>query len=393
MIDIREVSFLKYYLFGSLYFTEGLSKVIGVMILPLYFLEKGVPPEIITATISLAAAPMIIKFVWAGIADFFIHRGRKKFIILGGALSILAFIMVIFIDPGEALIPFALLVTLCWTGVGFLDVSADAWAIEISKEYERGKINGAMYAGQNMGMVIGALIFPFVVQTYGYNLVFIIAALLIFLILLFPLLVDEIKIVKKRPKIFHLLKDEFKKKTTIIACLFASTYGFNAGMLLFIAPIYMNISLQLDVTQIGFITMAFTLATTIGSLTGGFLADLWDRKKTIYVFFAFTIVFSALLITTNSWENFILLYSIIGFLQGGYIAPHMALFMDITNPKIGATQYSIFMGLGNFGQLGIASISGSLYAMFGFNHVFLYAAWACGPTLLILRFFRIKKSQ
>ena len=362
------------------------------MILPIYFLEKNISPEVITFVIGIAATPIIVKFIWGGITDYFIQYGRKRFIILGGVLSIISLLLLAFIDPGSALIPFAIFTSICWCGVGFLDVSADAWAIEISQENERGKINGAMFAGQNSGMAIGALLLPFVAKIFGYKAVFLASSLIIFLIILFPLLIKEIKIVKKRPKLTKLLISEFKKKTTMIITFFSIVFGFSAGMLLFIAPIYMDIGLKLDLSQIGLITMTFTIAMAIGSLIGGILADKWGRKITIFTLMVISIFFSASLVITDNWQNFTIIYAVIGFLQGGYHAAALAMFMDFTNPRVGATQFSIFMGLGNFGNIGIASISGTLYAILSFDHVFLYSAWIFGPALLILYFIRLKKN-
>ena len=84
MIDLKNYGFVKYLLFGSLYYTEGLLKVISVLILPLYFLEKGISPDVATLIIGIAATPMIIKFFWGGIVDSFIQRGRKIKRVLGG---------------------------------------------------------------------------------------------------------------------------------------------------------------------------------------------------------------------------------------------------------------------------------------------------------------------
>ena len=81
----------------------------------------------------------------------------------------------------------------------------------------------------------------------------------------------------------------------------------------------------------------------------------------------------------------------IGFLTGsGLYAAAGALFMDITNPKIGATQYSILASLANFGEMGIAMISGTLLLILGYHRFFLYAAWIVGPALLILYFVKEK---
>ena len=392
MIDIRESRILKYLLFGSLYFTEGLIKVFSAVILPIYFLEKGVPPELITPVLGIAAIPMIIKFVWGGIVDHFIRFGRKRFIFFGGILSIVSLFILASIDPRVALIPFGFFVFLSWSGVGFLDVSSDALAIEISREEERGKINGAMYAGLNSGMTLGAILLPFIAKTLGYSTVFLTAGVIILLIIIFPLLIKEIEIVKKRQKLAPLLMKEFRKKTTLLIAFFVSIVTMNSGLLLFLVPLYLDISFQLDITQIGLITAIFTVAIVFGSLIGGVLTDRFGRKNTLYILIGASVFFSASLIFTNNWQNFTVLYSIIGFLQGGYYAAFLAMLMDVTNPRIGATQFSILTGLGNFGIIAAGTVSGPLYVMLGFSRVFLYSALVFGPALLILYFIRFKKN-
>jgi hypothetical protein len=62
--------------------------------------------------------------------------------------------------------------------------------------------------------------------------------------------------------------------------------------------------------------------------------------------------------------------------------------MDVTNPKIGGTQYSFLSSISNFGEIGIAMISGSLVVFLGYNRFFLYTALIIGVSLLILYFVR-----
>jgi len=78
-------------------------------------------------------------------------------------------------------------------------------------------------------------------------------------------------------------------------------------------------------------------------------------------------------------------------LQGGYFAAALAMFMDVINPRIGATQFSILTSLGNVGELGGGMAGGTLIALLGFSRIFLYSAWAFGPALLILHFIKLKK--
>jgi len=279
LIDISKRSYLKYLLFGSLYFTEGVFKAVGLVIIPVYFVEKGISLPLTTFVIGIIAIPMTIKFVWGGTVDYFIRFGRKRFILLGGLLSAVGFFALTIIDPSIALIPFATFLFIGVCGVGFLDVSSDAWAIEIGREEERGKINGAMFAGQFAGLAVGSSLIALVANFFGYSLAFLTAGSIIILIALFPLIVKEIKIVKKSQKIILPLINEFKKKTTQLIAIFSPIVFINSGLLMVIIPLYMKISLQLDIAQIGLIMAIFPVTSAAGSLAGGAISDRWGRKN------------------------------------------------------------------------------------------------------------------
>ena len=247
-----------------------------------------------------------------------------------------------------------------------------------------------MYAAQNVGIALGALLLPFIAKTLSYNMVFLSTGVIMLPIVLFPLIIYEKKIVKKTQNIGALLIQEFKKKITLIIAIFAVLVMMSCGMLLIIAPIWMDLGLKLDITQIGLVTMLFTIAIAIGSIVGGILADKLGRKITLYILIICSVFFTIFLIFCNSWEYFTLIYCIIGFLQGGYTIPVCAMFMDVTNPRIGATQYSIFISLFNFGIMISMTISGSLFEILGVSRFFLYSAWIFGPALLVLYLIKIK---
>jgi len=382
--------FSKYLLFGGLYFPEGLIIIVTTVILPLYFYEKGISPEIITLVIGITLIPMIIKFIWGGIADYFIRFGRRRFIIFGGILSGISILLLTTVDPHIALIPFAFLFFISWCGMGFLSASSDALAIDVTQKEERGKINGAIYAGQNGGMIAGSLLLPFIAQRFGYIAVFLIAGLIIILMSLLPLLIKETKRDEKQGKVTALLINEFKKKNVQQLAIFTPILMISSGILMFLAPLYMKDFLHLDLTQIGLIGGVFTIGTAVGSVVGGALADRWGRKITLSVFIATSIFFTTSLIFTNNWQNFAFVYGGIGFLQGGYFAALLATLMDATNPRIGATQFSMFTSLLNLGNVGASAASGALLVLLGFNCVFLYSAWVFGPAMLLLYFIKLK---
>lgn len=50
----------------------------GFVLIPIYFIEQGISPSITTIIIGIALLPTIIKFIWGGVVDYFIHLGRKN---------------------------------------------------------------------------------------------------------------------------------------------------------------------------------------------------------------------------------------------------------------------------------------------------------------------------
>jgi PAT family beta-lactamase induction signal transducer AmpG len=386
MIDIAQRSFYKYFLFGSLYFSEGIIMAIGWVIIPIYFVEKGLSIELAGLIVGVISIPVAVKFIWGGIVDYFIRFGRKLFIIFGGLLIALGLFAIIFIDPSEALIPFTFFLFISVCGIGFLDVSSDALAIEIGLENELGKINGSMFGGQYAGMAIGSSSLAYIAQNYSYQMAFLAASLIIFVIILFPLLIKETKKRIKHQKVANLLLTEFKKKQTQILAIFSPLLDIKKGILVIVIPIYMKVGLNLEIGQIGLIVAMFPITSALGSIIGGAAADRWTRKKTLYLIFCFSIAFTALLAIADTWIILGFIYGIIGFFNGSMTAVSCTMFMSACNPKIGATQFSIFMSLGNAGTMFGETISGTLITVFGFSRTFLYSAWFLGPALLVLHF-------
>ena len=84
MIDISRKRWHKYFLFASLYFSEGLQQSLTTVIIPIYLLDKGISIPVVTLVAGVGAAPWYLKFVFAPLTDYFSQFGKKPFIIAGG---------------------------------------------------------------------------------------------------------------------------------------------------------------------------------------------------------------------------------------------------------------------------------------------------------------------
>jgi len=393
MIDLSKHPTLKYILFGDLYFSEGLILALTTVILVLFFTEKDISISTTTIVGGIASIPWVMKFVYGPTIDFFSKYGRKNFIFLGGIIGALSIFLIAFIDPNTSIALFTVLLFMGHFGVVLLDVTADAWAIQITKKSERGKINSAMTTGFFLGTAIGSVLLTYIATHFGFETVFITSSFLIFLTIILPIFVREKRIEIKRKIIGPLLVSEFKKRNTQLVALFGFVVTINFGVLKFVIPEYMADVLILDKIQIGVLTALYYISIVIGSFIGGISSDIFGRKKILYITLSGLLISSGLLITADSWEKIALIYSSIGIFMGASIySAGSALVMDITNPKISGSQYSFLASISNFGGTGIGMISGTLVLILGYNRFFLYSAWIICPALLILYFIKEKKN-
>jgi len=391
MIDLQKNQLAKFILFTSLYFAEGIQLAITIILVPLFLLNENISPAITTIAASTIMIPWALKFIFGWIVDSYRTINKKQYTLIGGIISALALIILGIINPSSNLYTFILILFTAQCGIGILDVSMDAWAITETKKKERGKINGFMMAGFFSGTAFGSTLLTFIADQSSFPIAFVSAGMIILSTMTIPSITKKPVQQKKQKKLTKLVLKEFKKKTTLSLAILLPIISINSGLITLAAPLFMNITLNLTVTHIGLITTVFTIARVIGSLTAGSISDKINRQETLFFIISFTIVFTSSLIIVNNWITMILIYSIIGFLNGGLFTVLLASSMDITNAKISAFQFSILISLMNAGELTGEFISGQAITNLGFNGMFLFSAWILGPSILFLYFITKKK--
>lgn len=392
IFNIKENLLLKYLVFGSLYFSEGIMIALTTVILPVYLVEKGISLPVIGLVVGITSLPWVIKFVFGGIADKFRTIGRKPFILLGGILGALSAVALAFIDPVLAIIPFSLFLFLMRCGIVFLDVSSDGMAIEVTKPRERGKVNGAMFAGQFFGMAFGAFILPLLAHNLGYFWAFIATGIVISAVILLPLLINE-EVNREKSVITQALLIELKRKVIIMLMIFLPLTTLSIGFLETIMPPYMKLSVSLDIGYIGIIALYYSLAMAAGSIVGGFASDRYGRKSTLFTVLSIAALSSFLLVITKNFYSTAAIWAIVGFTQGGISSIGCAILMDFVNPKIGATEFSIMTSFFNLGSTVGATFSGFIVVLLGFHYSFIISALVYIPSIILLNFIQLKKPE
>ena len=388
MIDLTIHKKFKYLLFSSLYFSEGLYQAMILIITPLYLINKNVPLPLITLIMGLGYLPWGLKFVWGGIIDFYHKYGRKKFAVFGTISGAFGFFILSMIDQYFSILFFTLFLLVGYIGIGFLDSATDAWAIDTTEKEERGKINGSMNIGKWSGQFLGALLIISIGVSFGYNISFLITGLIILMFAIIPLSVkyEDRKIGKLN--IWPLIKQEFGKKITRLTTLYFFIIVLHPSLYFTLLVIYLKTVLNFDDTFIGLIFAFWLVAVIPGSIVGGVLADKYGRKLPLYIFLIFLMIFSVTPIIISDVYIIILNFTILMFFANGVIAANWAMIMDIINPKISASEHEVICSIVNFGTIIIASATGTLIVLFGFNNLFLLSAFIIIIALVVL--YRIK---
>jgi MFS transporter, PAT family, beta-lactamase induction signal transducer AmpG len=393
-------------LFTSLYFSEGAPIGFIWWALPTLLRAEGVSITSITALTAMLVLPWTFKFLWAPLVDSFRTKnfGFKAWIISAQIFMGIFLIPLIFINPFESFTLFAALLFLHSFSASIQDVSIDALAINSVSVNERGSINGYMQAGMLLGRSLlggGALA---VSGFLGWNWIFIFLIMFTWISLLLVLFTNEPEEragKKEGLENFKInLKEAVKTKTTWYGILFALTaaaafeaVGGMAGPFL--------IDYKNSTEMIGFFFgIPVVIAAIIGGLIGGKISDKISRKKAVLFFLiGFVSIISLLGVADIFYPEIlfksfvpILLLTLMYFFIGLFTASSYALFMDITNPKLGATQFSTYMGATNGCEAWSVWLGGFAAGNYGYGISFLLMSLFSLTGLIFLRKIKLKKS-
>ena len=385
------------FLVTAFYLTEGAPIGFIWWAMPTLLRKENVSIDSITSLIAILVLPWIFKFVWAPLIDSLRNekRGYRFWIFISQFLMGAALLPLIFIPPQNNFFIWGIFLFIHSFAAASQDVSIDAMVINVIAKHERGKLNGFM----NAGMLIGRSIFGggtlIVAYALGLEYMILLLIAIIFSTILLLLLVKEPDSVSKSENQFEIFKNNFilsfRKKNTWLAILFAltSASAFEAAGGL-AGPFLTDLNINQETIGI-FFALPVVLAMFIGGLIGGYVSDKIDRKKAVGVFLT-GFVAAILFVSTYNYFNtsidgteVLIAFTVMFFFVGLFTASSYALFMDLTNPKIGGTQFSTYMAATNGCEAWSVWIAGTIITGYGYSPAFIFACVVSLLSLFVLK--------
>lgn len=385
----------------AFYFAEGAPIGFIWWAMPTLLRQKGIEVDTISAFTAMLTLPWVFKFLWAPLIDIFRSPafGYTKWIGWSQLFMCLTLLPLVFIPiPGNVM----------WWGILLLlhslcaatqDVSVDAFVINVIAKQEKGILNGYMQAGMLLGRSIfggAALVF---IPAIGLPLTVSLMIACILSIMVLFLFIKEPTVARIQKSTFqdfkNRLKATFFKKPTwyVIAFALTAAAAFEAvgGM----SGVFFT-DKNIDSKAIGFFfSIPVVIAMLIGGLAGGFLSDKMSRKRSVTIF----LLGFVLIITGISLLDFIhpeashfsllMLFAWMYFFIGMFTSSSYALFMDATNPKLGATEFSTFMAATNACETWVIWATGILVFSYSYTIAFLIMCFVSLLSLFFLRKIKI----
>jgi len=381
-----------------LYVGQGMPIGLFWFAIPAWMAVNGASAADVGSVGALTALPWSLKLVNGFIMDryTFLAMGRRRVWILAAQVVMIASLLIAaLLDPqvGDVVLLGALgfTVNLATT---FQDVAVDGLAVDIMSEDERARGSGMMFGGQSIGIATATAICGFVIEDFGAPGAFMIVAAIIFALCVYIAsfrervgeralpwtsgAAHERNLALQVEAWWPLLKTTFGALTRGVSLLWLPVifgrgimYGTLTGMTPLIGANYTG----WDVSEISSLTATAGLVAGILCMTlGGWLGDRFGAKRIGLMWLITGIAMCAFMaLSVPLWSQpgvfmgFVMVWVSLDMLITVALLP---ISMRLCNPKVAATQFTIYMAVANFGisfgafLLGKSQGLGGLPAMF-----------------------------
>jgi PAT family beta-lactamase induction signal transducer AmpG len=373
--------------FFLLYTTEGIPLGFAATAVATQLRRQDVGPAEIGAFVASFYLPWAFKWAFGPVIDVFGSErfGRRRgWIIVTQVLMAATLLSTVLLKLPEQLWLFTVILLVHNTFGAMQDVAIDALAVGTLQEHERGTANGVMFAGASIGQLIGGSGVLFLTAYTGFQATFFFVAACILAVTV--LVVLPMREAAGPPRIAvvgsRLAAAGAEMHVFAITSFrsFLGTRGAFSGLLLSLLPagaMCLGLSLQsnlavelgLDDNEVAKLNAWSALISAVAMVVGGYLSDRFGRRLMLSLYIAamgLPVLYLMAKLTEYGWVMPVsptmpnrpevpaalvtalwvasLVYSVVNGLMYG---TRSAICMDVTNPRVAATQFTAYMALMN----------------------------------------------
>lgn len=399
--------------FFLMYVSQGVPFGLVQVAIPAWLVANGASAGQVGFFLGIAMLPWSLKLVNGLVMDRFCYSpmGRKRAWIIGSQLAMMAALLVTaIIAPGPDEITLLAGLAFAFNLCGAVnDVAVDGMAVDILPEDEREKVNGFMFGGQVISISGIAIMAGAALVAGGMALAAILAAAVVVVLTIIVTMLRERPgerllpwttgaasaecLARSHTKFLPILGEVLRGLVQWRTALFVTGYGVlysSAGMVDVVGPVF-------SVSELGWSSEAFTNFTSISTfivalvvMVGiGPLCRRFDNRVLIVCFASLMLLpnLAAYLAPEGTFGTLAMQAYVALFWGGlqGVAVLCIAWSMNLTNPVVAASQFSLFMAIPNLARSLGSGGHGQLIENYGYDVGFLVAAVSVGVgTILCL---------
>lgn len=393
--------------FFALYVTEGIPLGFAVSAIATYLRRLGVGPAEIGAFVGSFYVPWAFKWAFGPLVDVFRSQrfGHRRAWILGTQFMMaLTLASLVLLDLPSQLGLFTGLLLVHNTFAAMQDVAIDSLACNTLREDERGLGNGMMFAGAAIGQAIGGSGVLFLTPYTGFQPTFFFVAGAILAVSALVVLPMKEAVVTRAAQAAGLASrglghalGEMKAFSVEAFRSFLGSRGAYMGLWSSLLPagamslglaLQSNLSVELGLhdEQVATLQLWANVICAGAMVLGGWMSDRYGRRLTLSVFFvlmSLPVLYLAQVLHSHGYVMprpadakgaidpalvlalwiAMLTYNVCMGLQYGV---RTAIMMDVTNPKVAATQFTAYMAVSNLAIAVSATWQGQAIEAFGY---------------------------
>jgi MFS family permease len=392
--------------FFFLYMTEGIPLGFTATAIATQMRRQGLSPAAIGAFVGSLYLPWAFKWAYGPFVDVLSSErwGRRRmWIVFAQVMMVLTLLTALPVHFSTELKLFTFLILIHNVFGATQDVAIDALAVNVLKEEERGLANGLMFGGAYVGQAIGGSGVLFLAPVIGFQATYLFVAACILLVTVLVALPirerpDPTRVKGQGPPIQAITSEIggfmvdawrafFGTRAAFIGLLFAV---LPAGAYALGLALQSNLAVELGMTdpQVATLNLVSTIVSAVACVVGGWLSDRLGRRKMLAIYIAAMSVPTLYLAAEmqkagwimpvnpnlvnrphvpewllSAFWSAVIVYSLFNGLMYG---TRTALFMDVTTPRVAATQFTAYMALLNLVIAYSANWQGVCVTRFGY---------------------------
>ena len=379
--------------FFVLYFGQGLPLGLSQIAFPAWLVANGADQSAVAAVIATAFLPWSFKFIPAAFIDryAFLAMGRRRAWLIAAQLMMVAgFAVAALVAPGPRDLDVILyVVLLIGAGSAIQDVAVDGLAVDILHEHEQGTASAFMFGGQTVGRAASATAGGIGLQYFGSAATFMFFLPVILLITLYVVLFRERPGEKRLPwsegtaspvnlerhvgawwPIFKTTIRSLLRVDSIKLLAAAALSRSGSGMFTTMWPIIGGVGF-VGLTTAGYSGMIATVDLVMALVSiaaGSFLTTrMGARRASMLIYTTYALLALFVLYGQSIWiatTAFIVMSGVWSMHDTMTSICTNPLRMQLSDPKVAATQFTIYNSLSNlpvtFGAGLFATLGGTM---------------------------------